>query len=105
MNGGNAWENGKGVNHTRPFFRCHPLLSPSDPTPRSPVLLLRNSAPRHMPRLFISDTGLNIFANPIIRIYLCLCNFVKLNGNRLSTASAPSSVFSGLRMRKVVELV
>lgn len=84
----------------RPFFRYDPILSPSDPTLRSPVLPLRNSAPR-LPhaRLFISDTALDIFANLIIR---SLGEFVKLDGNRLISAvlrrrfKSSIKVFSGL---------
>ncbi len=49
MNGGNCRENGKGVNHIRTFPGVTLSSAPSDPTPRSRVLLLRNPAPRHMP--------------------------------------------------------
>ncbi len=90
MNGGHGRDNGKGVNHIRTFSGVTLSSAPSDPTPRSPVLLLRNPAPRHI----ISDTSLNIFANLIIQIYWRLFNFVERDGNRLSSASAPSRVFS-----------
>ena len=58
--------------------------------PRSPVLL-RNSAPRHMPACLQAIP-------PLIFSLISPFEFVKLDDNRLTSASAPSKVFtSGLK--------